>query len=106
MSFAASAQTYENFNSRDGVALNQVKTYLVGQCWIFKNADVNSGFTPGIDGDGAIVLGPATSPTQETGFYTPVLHMWGETESDLLLQTQWLSRQQYPQMVQIVCYRC
>lgn len=78
MSFAASAQTYENFNSRDGVALNQVKTYLVGQCWIFKNADVNSGFTPGIEGDGAIVLGPATSPTQETGFYTPVLHMWGE----------------------------
>lgn len=78
MSFAASAQTYENFNSRDGVTLSQVKTYLVGQCWIFKSADVNSGFTPGIEGDGAIVLGPATSPTQETGFYTPVLDMWGQ----------------------------
>lgn len=78
MSLAATAQTYENFDSRTGVALNQVKTYLTNNCWIFKNADVNSGFIPGIDGDGAIVLGPATSPTQETGFYTPVLDMWGE----------------------------
>ncbi|QEC41948.1 Ig-like domain-containing protein [Pseudobacter ginsenosidimutans] len=77
MSLAASAQTYENFNSRNGYPLNQVKTYLVGQCWIFKSADVNSGFTPGIEGDGGIVMGPATSPTQETGFFTPALDMWG-----------------------------
>lgn len=83
MSFAASAQTYENFNARDGVALNQVKSYLVGQCWIFKNADVNSGFTPAIEGgaeDGAIVLGTATSSTQENGFYTPVFDMWGNLQ--------------------------
>lgn len=76
-SLATTAQTYEHFNAREGVALNQVKSYLVGQCWIFKSADINSGFIPGIEGDGAIVLGPATSPTQETGFFTPVFQMAG-----------------------------
>lgn len=77
ITMSASAQTYENFNSRTDVTLEQVKPHLTGQCWIFKNVQINSGTIPTIEGDGVTVFGPATSPTQETGFYTPVLEMWG-----------------------------
>ena len=74
---SVSAQTYENFNSRTGVTLPEVKNHLIGQCWIFKNVEINSGTAPTIEPDGTTVFAAATSPTQSTGFYTPVLEMWG-----------------------------
>jgi hypothetical protein len=70
----------DNFNSRPGVNLSQVKGYLQGRCWFFADFDVNrSGWTPGIEGDGAMVSGTGSSATERTGIYTPVLDMAGST---------------------------
>jgi hypothetical protein len=68
----------DNFNSRPGVGLTQVKGYLQGHCWFFADFDVNrNGWTPGIEGDGAMVSGTGSSATERTGIYTPVLDMAG-----------------------------
>ena len=68
----------DNFNSRPGVSLSQVKGYLQGHCWFFADFDVNrNGWTPGIEGDGAMVSGTGSSATERTGIYTPVLDMAG-----------------------------
>jgi hypothetical protein len=64
----------DNFNSRPGVSLAQLKGYLQGRCWFFADFDINrNGWTPGIEGDGAMVSGTGSSPTERTGIYTPVL---------------------------------
>lgn len=66
----------DNFNSRPGVSLSQVKGYLQGRCWFFADFDVNrNGWAPKIEGDGAMVSGTGSSPTERTGIYTPVLDM-------------------------------
>jgi hypothetical protein len=66
----------DNFNSRPGVSLSQVKGYLQGRCWFFADFDVNrNGWAPAIEGDGAMVSGTGSSPTERTGIYTPVLDM-------------------------------
>src|SRR5580658_150859 len=66
----------DNFNSRPGVSLAQLKGYLQGRCWFFADFDINrNGWTPGIEGDGAMVSGTGSSPTERTGIYTPVLDM-------------------------------
>lgn len=78
LTVGASAQTADNFNSRPGVTTSQVKGHLQGQCWQFNDFDVNSGWIPGIEGDGAMVSGPSSSSTQLTGIYTPVLDIAGE----------------------------
>jgi hypothetical protein len=68
----------DNFNSRPGVSLTQVKGYLQGHCWFFADFDVNrNGWTPGIEGDGAMVSGTGSSATERTGIYTPILDMAG-----------------------------
>jgi hypothetical protein len=68
----------DNFNSRPGVGLTQVKGYLQGHCWFFADFDVNrNGWTPGIEGDGAMVSGTGSSATERTGIYTPILDMAG-----------------------------
>ncbi|HUB59893.1 MAG TPA: Ig-like domain-containing protein [Puia sp.] len=70
----------DNFNSRPGVSLAQVKGYLQGRCWFFADFDVNrNGWAPGIEGDGAMVSGSGSSATEHTGIYTPVLDMAGST---------------------------
>ena len=70
----------DNFNSRPGVSLSQVKGYLQGHCWFFADFDVNrNGWTPGIEGDGAMVSGTGSSATERTGIYTPILDMAGPT---------------------------
>src|SRR3954462_1963328 len=64
------AQVTENFNTRNGVALNQVKGYLQSHCWMLPNLDV-TGFNT--ETDGWLVPGGAISTNQRTGIYTPAL---------------------------------
>jgi hypothetical protein len=70
----------DNFNSRPGARLSEVKGYLQGQCWFFADFDINrSGWTPNIEGDGAMVSGTGASPTERTGIFTPLLDLSGST---------------------------
>ena len=76
--YGAFAQTSENFNSRPEADLTQVKGFLQNHCWQIYDFDVNrNGWIPGIEGDGAMVSGPGSSSTENTGIYTPVLSMNG-----------------------------
>jgi Big-like domain-containing protein len=70
----------DNFNSRPGTHLNEVKGYLQGQCWFFADFDVNrGGWAPNIEGDGAMVSGTGSSPSERTGIYTPLLDLSAST---------------------------
>src|ERR1700733_14400469 len=79
--FAETSTTItDNFNSRPGVKLTDVKGFLQGRCWFFSDFDVNrGGWAPKIEGDGAMVSGTGSSPTERTGIYTPVLDMPAST---------------------------
>jgi hypothetical protein len=69
----------DNFNSRPGVRLAEVKGYLQGKCWFFSDFDINrGGWTPNIEGDGAMVSGTGASATERTGIYTPLLDLTDE----------------------------
>src|SRR6185312_11882724 len=77
---ANAAGIADNFNSRPGVHIAEVKGYLQGHCWFFADFDVNrSGWTPNIEGDGAMVSGTGASATERTGIYTPVLDLVAAT---------------------------
>jgi len=66
----------DNFNSRPGIRLTEVKGYLQGKCWFFSDFDVNrGGWTPNIEGDGAMVSGTGASATERTGIYTPLMDL-------------------------------
>lgn len=66
----------DNFNSRPGVRLSEVKGYLQGRCWFFADFDVNrNGWAPNMEGDGAMVSGTGASSTERTGIYTPMMDM-------------------------------
>ena len=70
------ALTIDNFNSRPGVRLTEVKGYLQGNCWFFSDFDVNrNGWAPKLEGDGAMVSGSGASATERTGIYSPLLDM-------------------------------
>ncbi|HTE10438.1 MAG TPA: hypothetical protein VK645_05695, partial [Chitinophagaceae bacterium] len=72
------AQTTENFNSRPEANLSQVKDYLQAHCWQFHDMDINAGgWDPAIEGDGAMVSGPAATSTQNTGILSPQLSFNG-----------------------------
>src|ERR1700749_4598612 len=72
----AHAELGDNFNSRSGVRLSEVKGYLQGNCWFFSDFDVNrNGWAPKIEGDGAMVSGSGASSTERTGIYSPLLDM-------------------------------
>jgi hypothetical protein len=73
------AQTTENFNSRTGTDLTQVKSYLQTHCWQFHDFDINNGWDPAIEGDGAMVSGTAVTSTQNTGILSPSLSFNGGT---------------------------
>ena len=78
ISSAVTAQTSENFNSRESISTSQVKGYLQGRCWMFTDFDVNqNGWNVGIEGDGAMVSGTSNNATQGTGIYTPLLQVPG-----------------------------
>ncbi len=77
-SLTLSAQTSEKFNSRPGVLLSQVKSYLQNNCWTFTSFNVNSdGWDPTIEGDGAIVSEAGAFSNPHAGIYTPVLEVAG-----------------------------
>src|ERR1700761_3784036 len=70
----------DNFNSRPGSRLTEVKGLLQGQCWFFTDFDINrGGWTPNIEGDGAMVSGTGASATERTGIYTPLLDLTSST---------------------------
>ena len=76
----AATSTIDNFNSRPGVRLTEVKGYLQGKCWFFSDFDVNrAGWIPNIEGDGAMVSGTGSSATERTGIYTPLLDLTAGT---------------------------
>ena len=75
----AFAQTTENFNSRPGTDLTEVKSYLQSHCWQFHNFDVNQGWDPAIEGDGALVSTTTATSTQNTGIFSPQLSFNGGT---------------------------
>jgi hypothetical protein len=73
---STSTSTIDNFNSRPGVRLTEVKGYLQGKCWFFSDFDINrAGWIPNIEGDGAMVSGTGASATERTGIYTPLLDL-------------------------------
>jgi Bacterial Ig domain len=92
------AQTSENFNSRSHATLTQVKSHLQNHCWQFTDFDVNnSGWNPGIEGDGAMVSGLGNSSTENTGIYSQALNMTGNIDvsfkykfSSTVSQRRWL----------------
>jgi Bacterial Ig domain len=72
------AETADNFNSRSGLRLTEVKGYLQGNCWFFSDFDVNrNGWAPNMEGDGAMVSGTGASATEMTGIFTPLLDIKG-----------------------------
>ena len=71
--------TTENFNSREDVTVGQVKGFLQSHCWQFHDFDVNNGWDPAIEGDGAMVSGTGASATQNAGIISPLLSLNGTT---------------------------
>jgi hypothetical protein len=72
----ASANTTENFNSRKGTALQDIRSNLQNSCWTFHHFNVNlDGWNPKIEGDGAMVSGPQAIEYSNTGIYTPLLNV-------------------------------
>ena len=77
-SLAANAENPENFNSRNNIPARHVKAFLQEQCWIFRDFEINrNGWNPGIDGDGAMVSGPASKPDAATAIFTPLVKVNG-----------------------------
>src|ERR1044072_3572094 len=66
----ANAQVTENFDSRNGVALTQLKGYLQSHCWALPDVDITRANS---ETDGWLMPGGAVTPNQRTGIYTPVL---------------------------------
>src|ERR1700755_161423 len=76
----AYSATFDNFNSRKGLKLTEIKGFLQGNCWFFSDFDVNrNGWTPNMEGDGAMVSGSGASATEKTGIFTPLLDMTAST---------------------------
>ncbi|MBC7849783.1 MAG: cadherin-like domain-containing protein [Chitinophagaceae bacterium] len=72
------AQTTENFNSRSGVQLSEVKPYLQNHCWTFVDFNSNTtGWNPAIGGDGAMVSETTAISNPHAGVYTPMLEVPG-----------------------------
>lgn len=71
---SASAGITENFNSRKGIPIHEIKMSLQHSCWTFHHFDVNNnGWNPKIEGDGAIVSDINALQYGNAGIYTPVL---------------------------------
>jgi Big-like domain-containing protein/type IX secretion system substrate protein len=74
----ANAGTQENFNSRNNAPLGRIKAYLQDQCWVFRDFEINrAGWTPRIDGDGAMVSGTAADASKLTAIFTPLVKIDG-----------------------------
>jgi hypothetical protein len=76
LAFGAAAETSENFNSRKGIPIQNIKSTLQNSCWSFHHFDVNAnGWNPGIEGDGAMVATADAAQFSNSGIYTPVLNI-------------------------------
>ena len=72
------SQISENFNSRPGVDISQVRQHLQSQCWQFVEFDTDpNAWDPAIEGDAAMISSPSSSPYFGMGIYTPVLDVPG-----------------------------
>src|SRR5687768_7039404 len=79
LTVGVNAGTQENFNSRNSASLHRVKAYLQDQCWLFRDFEINrAGWTPGIDGDGAMVSGTAADDSKFTALFTPLVNINGK----------------------------
>ena len=71
---AAIAGAGENFNSRKGISIHEIRMSLQSSCWTFHHFDVNNnGWNPKIEGDGAMVSDINALQYGNAGIYTPVL---------------------------------
>lgn len=74
-SLTASAYS-ENFNSRNGIPVQKVKTILQHTCWTFHHFDINQqGWNPRMEGDGAMVSDLRSLSSANAGIYTPLLEV-------------------------------
>ena len=74
----AFAQTSDNFNARPGASLTELKGYLQNSCWQFPGFDINAGWVPGIEGDGAMVsTGTSATDNSTAGIRSQMLSMSG-----------------------------
>jgi hypothetical protein len=79
LTMGANAGTQENFDSRNLASLHRIKAYLQDQCWLFRDFEINrAGWTPGIDGDGAMVSGTAADASKFTAIFTPLVNINGK----------------------------
>ena len=79
--FTASAGITENFNSRKGVPIHDIRMNLQNSCWTFHHFDVNNnGWNPKIEGDGAMVSDINALHYVNAGIYTPLLNVGNNIE--------------------------
>ena len=73
------AQILQPFNTTPATpTVEEIKPFLQGKCWQFPNMDVNAGWEPGMEGDGAMVSTiTATTGIHTSGIYTPMLQVNG-----------------------------
>ena len=70
------SQLTENFNSRSGVTVSQVKNHLQINCWLLTGL-VTGNNASVIEGDGSLFSDSSSS--QPVGLYTPMLNIQGST---------------------------
>jgi hypothetical protein len=73
---SALAGVTENFNSRKGISVNEIRLNLQRSCWTFHHFDVNNnGWNPKIEGDGAMVSDINALQYENAGIFTPLLNV-------------------------------
>jgi hypothetical protein len=71
----------ENFNSRKGISIHEIRMSLQSACWTFHHFDVNNnGWNPKIEGDGAMVSDINALQYGNAGIYTPILNVGSAIE--------------------------
>ncbi|HUQ65835.1 MAG TPA: Ig-like domain-containing protein [Flavitalea sp.] len=79
--FNASAGITENFNSKKGIPIHDIRMNLQNSCWTFHHFDVNNnGWNPKIEGDGAMVSDINALQYGNAGIYTPLLNVGSDIE--------------------------
>src|SRR5690348_9248762 len=71
----------ENFNSRKGISIHEIRMNLQNSCWTFHHFDVNNnGWNPKIEGDGAMVSDINALQYDNAGIFTPILNVASSIE--------------------------
>lgn len=88
----AAPNTAENFNSRKGIPVQQIRSVLQNNCWTFHQFDINqNGWDPKIEGDGAMVASLQSLGSGNTGIYTPLLNI----PSDLVVSFDYIFNENF-----------